>query len=366
MLETLVVGAGPVGLVAAIELARRGRSVRIIEQRNQSIAESRALGINPRTLDIMEASGATERILAEGIRIRRARLVSRGKSLGTIEFSAINHRFPFMTALPQARTEALLAEVLAGLGIQVERGTRFVGNEGSAEAPALRLVGTGGDEVVLAQRVFGCDGARSSVREDAGIGFEGSTDDHRWTLMDVAADWPYPADEARFMLSAAGSLFVLPVTEGVWRFVATSETPEELVPPDVRLGEVLWRSQFRIAHKLAATMQKGATFLAGDAAHIHSPAGARGMNGGIEDAATFAWLTETGQLHRYSAMRLPAARRVLAQVERQTRQAEQAHMGALAFRETVARFVLPWPFVQRFASGFILAQDTASPPWLRK
>lgn len=363
---TLIVGAGPVGLTAALELRRRGRAVRIIEKADKPVGESRALGVNPRSLDILEASGATERILAEGWRLNRARLVSRGATLGTIEFAATRHRFPFMVALPQAQTARILEEAAAGLGVQVERGRAFAGVRVAGGAVQCDILDSGGASQESFAQVIGCDGARSDVRKAAGIGFPGSAYDHDWTLLDAQADLPLAHDEACFMFSAEGSLFALPFGPGVWRLVATVESPESLLPQGSVVHRILWRSRFRIAHRLADRFRSGPIFLAGDSAHIHSPAGARGMNGGIEDAATLAWLLAGGREDLYEGLRRPAARRVLAQVDRQTRQA-QARGGALMpVRELLARALLPMGFVQRLAASFITALDTATPEWLRR
>lgn len=362
---TLIVGAGPVGLAAALELDRRGQAVRIVDRAAQPAPESRAIGVNPRSLDILEASGATERILAEGLRINRVRLLSRGRTLGVIAFERLPHRFPFMTALPQRRTQAILEALLAERGIAVERGVVFEGFEPRGEAMHCRLSGPDGGLEITALRLIGCDGAHSAVRKAAGIAFEGRAYEHDWTLMDAEAEWPFPPDEAVFAFSESGTLFAIPLVRGAWRLVRNGPDPAALVPEGARIGRVLWQSAFRISHRLAARFRQGALFLAGDAAHIHSPAGARGMNGGIEDAATLAWLIERGEEGRYEALRRPAARRVLAQVDRQTRQADAAAW-ALPLREWLARALLPAAPVQALAARFITALDSAPPPWLAR
>ena len=365
MNSVLVVGAGPVGLTAALELKRRNIDVRIIDERLHPSSVSRALGINPRTLDILVASGVAGRILSEGIRINRARLMSRGRSIGTIKFSAIEHRYPFMVALPQARTEVLLEDALRDLGVHVERGVRFEANVGSAEAPVARVVVSGATETIACTHLLGADGPHSLVRESAGIAFEGHAFEHAWSLMDAEVDWPYPPDEACFMFTTKGNLFALPVSHGIWRLVAPGQDIESALPDRLVIKKVVWQSSFRIAHKLAATFGVGNVFLAGDSAHVHSPAGARGMNGGIEDAATFAWLLSRGELDRYDVLRRSAAKNVLAQVENQTRQAQETGAAFAGLREILGRVLLRLPIVQDYAARFVTAQDTPQPEWLR-
>ncbi len=366
MSATLVVGAGPVGLAAALELARRGLAVRIIDRAPGPQAESRAIGINPRTLDILEESGASERILAEGLRINRARLMSRGRTLGVIDFGRLRHRFPFMTALPQRRTQEILEGLLAVRGIAVERRVTFESLRRRGGRIACRVSGAGGGEVVV-DRLLGCDGAHSTVRTSAGIDFPGRAWEHDWTLADVEVDWLFPPDEAVFMFKTEGTLFAIPLVRGVWRLVRNGPEPQALVPDGARIARVLWASSFRISHRLAGHFAVDGVFLAGDAAHIHSPAGARGMNGGIEDAATFAWLAANEHLARYEALRRPAARTVLRQVDRQTRQADIGGSGLLlTLREAIARAVLPLGPVQDFVARFVTALDQPPPPWLSR
>jgi len=362
MIDTLIVGAGPVGLTLALELARRGQHPRIVDRATGPPEESRAIGINPRSLDILEACGATERILAEGLRINRVRLMSRGRTLGLIEFGRLKHRFPFMTALPQRHTQQILEALLAERGIAVERG---VGFDGFARQGGDLVCRFQGAQDAMVRRLVGCDGAHSRVRQAAGIAFDGRAWEHDWTLADVEADWPFAPDEAVFRFTEQGTLFALPLVAGAFRLVRNGPDPAALAPEGTRIHRVVWQSAFRISHRLAASFHRGSVFLAGDAAHIHSPAGARGMNGGIEDAATLAWLLAEGRAERYEAMRRPAARRVLRQVDRQTRQAEINGGPLLALREMLARRLLPLAPIQSLAARFITALDTPPPAWLR-
>lgn len=269
-----------------------------------------------------------------------------------------------MTALPQRRTQEILETVLSQLGIGVERGITFERFQRRGTQLACRVSGAGGDDII-ADRLLGCDGAHSRVRTCAGIDFRGRSYQHHWTLADVAVDWPFPPDEAVFSFTTQGALFAIPLAPGVYRLVRNGPEPTALVPPGARINHVMWSSSFRINHRLAERFSATGVFLAGDAAHVHSPAGARGMNGGIEDAATFAWLVASGHEARYERLRRPAARVVMRQVDRQTRQAEIADGIALALREAVAHLALPRAIVQTVAARFITALDQPAPAWLQ-
>ncbi|MCW5731379.1 MAG: FAD-dependent monooxygenase [Alphaproteobacteria bacterium] len=366
MEQALIIGAGPVGLTMALELARRGIPPRIVDRADGPPRESRAIGVNPRSLDILDPAGVTDLILAEGQRIDRARLMHRGRTVGCIEFGRLDHRFPFMTALAQRRTQQILEARLNEMGVRVERGVTFEGLSWREGMALARLRSAAGMEECATRRLIGCDGAHSAVRQSAGIAFEGRAFEHDWSLMDAEIDWPLPQGEVVLDFSPAGTLFSIPLGDGIRRLVRNGPAPEALLPATARLGRVLWRSDFRISHRLARKFRAGAVFLAGDAAHIHSPAGARGMNGGIEDAATLAWLVAEGREEIYESLRRPAAARVLRQVDRQTRQADQRGGALLGLRLGIAGLALRAGPLQRLAARFITALDTPMPVWLDK
>ncbi len=187
----LVVGAGPTGLAAALELARRGRSVRIIDRNPSRSQHSKAIGVNARTLELLEPSGVSERMLARGLRIRRFNFRSGERLLATIELSRVAHRYNFMLALLQAETERLLEQRLAEYGTEVEWTTEFEGLEAGADPVRAQLIAGGARQTVEADHLIGADGAHSAVRHALGLPFEGETDPSEWWLADVRMVWPF-------------------------------------------------------------------------------------------------------------------------------------------------------------------------------
>lgn len=320
----LIVGAGPTGLTAAVELARRGIKARIIDRNDGPTPLSKAVGINPRSLDLLEPGGVTARLLAAGIRIQEGHIHVVDRELATLQLSRLPHRFNFLLSLPQSETETLLAEVLSEHGVTVERQTELTALRPEGDGLVVTLQGPAGREDTACETLFGADGVHSTVRDALGLAFDGYTHERTWSIADAEIDaWPYAPASANLFLHPGGDVgFIIPV--GEHRFRAVSNTPDALarIPGNYRILRRLRSDSFKIPVRQVATYQKGRVFLGGDAAHVHSPVGGRGMNLGIEDAATFARLVAEGGLEGYTAARhavgarwIAASERVLAAVQ---------------------------------------------------
>jgi 2-polyprenyl-6-methoxyphenol hydroxylase-like FAD-dependent oxidoreductase len=351
----LVVGAGPTGLAAALELARRGRPVRIVDQSAARSRHSKAIGVNARTLELLEASGATERLLARGLRIRRFNLRNADRLLATIELDRIAHRYNFMLALLQAETERILEQALADCGTRVEWSTEFTSLTTDAGEVRATLVVDGAERTFEAPYLIGADGAHSAVRDALGLVFRGATDPLRWRLVDARIDWPFGAAAADVFARPAAVLAVIPIEPGRFRLVSNGPEPLDLLPAGTTVHEEIWRSAFRISYRQVDHYQVGRVFLAGDAAHVHSPVGARGMNLGIEDGTILARKLAEGGLETYSAERHPVGARVIRQTRALTRLVTVHHPFARWLRDQLfAKVIGPVAPLQRAIANRVM------------
>ncbi|HYC67860.1 FAD-dependent oxidoreductase [Brevundimonas sp.] len=319
--QVLIVGAGPAGLAAALFLSRRGVPVRVIDAATEPTRTSKALGVNPRTLHLLEDTGVTARILAEAQEMRTLFLHHNGEPLTTFrpDWKALGADHP-MVILPQARTEALLTEALAGFDVAPERGKALTAVSQTADAVTATLAD---GETVATPLLFAGDGAHSTVRKALDLDFPGDGWDEPWTLMDADIDGLQP-DQGWIDLHDEGALIVLPFSGRTFRLIGFGRPLLDSLPPDWTVGTIHWRSDFHISHRTVERMTVGRICLAGDAAHIHSPMGARGMNLGIEDAFVYAACAadflggEPGRLEDYNRLRHPVDAAVVDRVRRLT------------------------------------------------
>ena len=360
----LVVGAGPVGLTMANELARHGAGCRIIDRSAKPSQTSKALAIFPRTLEVFETMGIADRFIAAGHRLNGLSLHHRLEQIARIEFTSVASPFPFALGLPQSETERLLGEHLNAFGITVERGVELTSLTQTSDAVrAVLRHSNGREETIETPWVVGCDGAHSTTRHVLDMDFEGAQYDESFILADVQLESDLARDRLHLFLGDDGLVGVIPFFENRWRIVAD-------VPPDshdqssrdVTLDEVqalldrrglpqyhasdpVWMARFNISHRKVREFRRLRVFLAGDAAHIHSPAGGQGMNTGIQDAFNLAWklaLVVRGDapaqlLASYHVEREPVARDVLNLTDRITRMATMRNSVAQSVRD----FLLP-------------------------
>ncbi|MBB3226866.1 2-polyprenyl-6-methoxyphenol hydroxylase-like FAD-dependent oxidoreductase [Luteibacter sp. Sphag1AF] len=283
----LIAGAGPTGLAAALFLKRLGITARIVDRSPEPAAHSRALVVNPRSLDMLKASGVTDRMLAEGRPVSGLTFYDNWKRIAAFDTSAIHPRYQ-LTVLSQERSEALLTDVLGILGVHPERGVS-VSVKGQADTVRVTLEhGNGTREEATFDGLFGADGAHSTTRENLAIPFPGTSFPEIWPLFDIELETSLAPDRAHVAFFPKGLMFMIALDKHVWRIVSNLSDPLDHLPPGAHPGKTIWSSSFHIAHRVASVCSLGRVALGGDAAHIHSPLGARGMNLGIEDAYAFA------------------------------------------------------------------------------
>src|SRR5215831_126976 len=338
----LIVGAGPTGLAAALFLADGGVRSRIIDRALLPSSTSRAQVVNPRTLELLETTGVSAAILAEARPIHRVLFYEGWEPLAKLEFRDAHPRFP-MSVIPQVRTEALLCSALAERQIVPERGVELVTFSQDADGVEAQLTHAGQKEVVRAPLMFCADGAHSNVRAALGIELEGSGFPEAWPLYDLELDDPLDLDSAHVSFVPGGMVFLLCLHPGQWRVFGNVPDLLARLPSRSNPGKIAWESSFHIDDRVASHEVVGRVALAGDAAHIHAPVAARGMNLGIEDAFVFANCAvdvldgDVNRMADYGTLRHEVHAQVVGRIDRLTRLAR----GQPAIVGMLRRFVMP-------------------------
>jgi 2-polyprenyl-6-methoxyphenol hydroxylase-like FAD-dependent oxidoreductase len=340
-LDVLVVGAGPTGLTLAAQLQAMGATCRIVDRQPDRVHESRALGVQPRTLEVLRGLGVTRELLERGNDAVWLQLHGGGRTvrLRLFGLGLDDTAYPFLLLVSQAETEAVLIGHLAARGVAVERRVELVGFHADADGATCALRHRDGrTEQVRASYLVGCDGAASTVRRQAGIPFEGGAYPQTFALADLEVDGGLDADTAYAWLGEVGLVLFFPLGRPAsWRLLGMHPTLQgrrERAGPSleelqaladgftggrVRLHDPVWLTYFRLQHRHAKNYRAGRVFLAGDAAHVHSPAGAQGMNTGIQDAWNLGWklalaaggVANDALLDSYEAERRPVGRFVV-------------------------------------------------------
>lgn len=337
--DVLVVGAGPTGLMLASWLARAGVKALVIDDKPGPVNESRALGVQARTMETYDMMGLGARALREGVPARGAavwvghrRVVS--AVLGEMGRGVSPH--PYLFVMGQDRTERLLLDDLQAHGGDVAYGTRLVSLAQDAERVTAEIELPDGQTVTVQARwACGCDGAKSPVRHALGLGFAGGTYPHRFFVADVTADGPLGEGELGLCATETGFLAFFPMLgHRHYRIIgivpaAYADDPDvgiEAVRAGIErdsamtLRQTHWFSTYNVHHRVAERFRRGRAFLLGDAGHIHSPVGGQGMNTGLMDAANLGWklgavidgAADERLLDSYEPERMPFARRLVA------------------------------------------------------
>ncbi|WP_433133746.1 FAD-dependent monooxygenase [Micromonospora sp. CA-240977] len=367
--SVLVVGAGPTGLTLACTLRRFGVDCRVVDRREGLGDEPKALVLWSGALEALRRTGVADEAVGRALALTGASYWSRGRRIGGIGFGDLpGTAFPGPVCLPQPVLERLLLDRLEQLGGSVQWRTEAVGVEITADGARVELGhGDGEREQVEVPWVVGADGTRSRVRESLGIPYEGSTYPRVFLLGDGRLRGPAPAREAQYHLHPDGVLVLVPLPDGGHRVFfdlpdgptgtdATEGAPDvELLqglldtrgPGGLTLTETWWTSRFRVHARLAREFRRGPVFLAGDAAHCHSPAGGQGLNTGVQDGYDLGWKlasvvrgADQQLLDSYPAERRPASAAAVRSADQQTRLWMLRAPLARALRDGVMRRLL--------------------------
>ena len=380
--DVLVVGAGPTGLMLANQLARRGVRTLIVDRHAGPARETRALGVQARTLEIYQKLGIAERAIELGKRGTGANIWAEGRRMARVplgDAGAALTPYPFILILGQDDNECILGETLRSFGLPVRWNTELVALEQRPDHVVATLQRPDGtSETIAAAWVAGCDGAHSAVRERCGITFPGAPYEHVFYVADTEVTGSMVADEVNVYLRREGFHLFFPMRgKDHWRIVGIlpaglrerSEPTFEAVEPSLRgeagsplsIKSCTWFSTYRIHHRCASRFRDRRCFLLGDAAHIHSPVGAQGMNTGLQDAYNLGWKlalvvtagADAALLDTYEEERIPVAQRLLATTDRAFRLVvSDSTLARLLRTEVLARiaaFAMRRKTIQRMA-----------------
>ncbi len=363
--DILIVGAGPVGLFLANECARRGLRWRLIEAQPGQSQYSKALAIFPRTLEIFDMAGLAEPFLVAANRVTKIAVASHERSLAHLRFAPDETPYPFVGMVPQDMTERLLVEALVRKGGAVEYETAFVSATQDADRVTATLNRKGASETVTASFLVGCDGAHSAVRHGLDLSFEGAAYEQLFMLADVETNDGFPGDEMQLCPSEFGPVAIFPMSAIRRRVVgavdkADGDAPTiDLVrrilaaraPQGLEILSLRWSGYFRVHHRCVTRLRERRIFIAGDAAHIHSPFGGQGMNTGLQDVWNLAWKLDLylgghgnqQLLDSYNLERLPVIKSVIETTHLMTQALGTPSKLAQVLRDTMI------PMVSRLA-----------------
>lgn len=354
--EIAIIGAGPSGLSMALFLYEMGYNPKIFDKKSRISQYSKALGVNPRTLEIFKSIGVTKRFLNNGRKMKAVNLWQADKHIFRNDFTKVKSEYPFMLIQPQKESEEILLDEVQSRGIKVEYDTEIIKFDKSGSKYTCQISG----KDILKNEfnyLVGADGGRSKIREQMGIEYKGYRYDEEWELFDVELKMNVNPDEGHIRLFPEGGMIMIRLKDNIWRIAGNIRSILNYIPKSSIVGTVHWESKFRINHKVAKQLTKENIVLIGDAAHLHSPVGARGMNLGIEDAFISSKLIYENRLHNYSKSRLPYLNKTVNRINNITMGMAGNSTMSKIIRSQIDNLRILFPFIMPRIRNFVLGID---------
>lgn len=354
--EITIIGAGTTGLSTGIFLHSLGYQPRIFEKTERR-KRTKALGINPITLQLFEKSGITKRFLANGWKLSCMNFWYNDELIYKNHFSKVTHPYPFMLIQPQHETEQILEDYLNELGVEIERNIELIRITDQKSNLKLDLRHIGQESSFQLQTngiVIGADGNNSKIRQELGIELEGWVHQSPYTLYDIELETPISHKEGHYRFSSNGVMFMLHIRDGIWRIGGNAKDMLNQLPKGTKVGKIHWESNFTISEKIASRFSCGNIHLLGDAAHLHSPLGGKGMNLCIEDGYIFANLLGQNRENEFEAFRRKKIQKTVGLLGQLTEIASGTHLVGKTFRRSMKPFSFLFPFVMPYMRNFLL------------
>ena len=315
----LIIGAGPAGLTGTIELTRRKIHCHIIDKKDSPSTLSRAVDVNQHSLEIMEKSKITEKLLKQGSKIQGGDFHDKNnKTIGQLNFKKIKDDKNFLLALPQDQTEEIMRTHLAENNIHIEYKSEVINIELKNNQAEVVILKGAEKTTKTFDLVIAADGAHSAIRQKLNINFIGHDYKDLWSIADFEApNLPYEKNHAHVFFRGHGQVsFAIRIGQDRYRGVSNTKDTIASLPENIKVTRIHRASSFKISVRQAQTYQKGCVYLVGDAAHVHSPAGGRGMNLGIEDSYILAKLIKEDRLEDYTKLRHKVGKKIINFSER--------------------------------------------------
>lgn len=354
--DVTIIGAGSTGLSAAVFLNEKGYNVRIFDKRERTKI-TKAIGINPNSLQIFEKTGITQRFIKNGWKLETSNFYYKDSLIYKNPFSAIKHPYPFMVIQPQFETENILEEYLNEKGIYVEREFELDSLQINDENSKLALKNLANKQVLNIDTesiVIGADGNKSKVRELSGLKLKGWEHDAVYTLYDIELETSLSSKEMHYIFHKEGVFIMVRIKDNVWRIGGNLPNLLDRLPAGTKTGKITWETNFTIREMVSEKLNQDNVFVLGDAAHIHSPLGGRGMNMCMEDSYIFADFLSRNQQDKYSDFRLKKLRKTVGVLGQLTEVVGGQHFIGNTIRSQMKNFSFLFPVIMPYMRPFLL------------